>query len=251
VILTRRGLFELGAAGVARLRLQPGGSSRLGARPGSPASSIAPGEHVLGLEKDRDGLLRIPGRYRPDRPAPLAVLLHGAGGRARRVVSLLGVAESLGVIVLAPESRAGTWDAIRGDFGPDVDFVNRALVHAFARCSVDRGRIAIGGFSDGASYALSLGLDNGDVFTHVLAFSPGFIPGGSRQGRASRGPQGGGPRVFVSHGRQDEILPIGSTSRRVVPALESRGYSVNYREFDGPHTVPPEIAHEGFLWFTR
>jgi predicted esterase len=31
------------------------------------------------------------------------------------------------------------------------------------------------GFSDGASYALSLGLANGDLFTHVLGFSPGFM----------------------------------------------------------------------------
>ena len=31
------------------------------------------------------------------------------------------------------------------------------------------------GFSDGASYALSLGAANGDLFTHIAAFSPGFM----------------------------------------------------------------------------
>jgi len=31
------------------------------------------------------------------------------------------------------------------------------------------------GFSDGASYALSVGITNGDLFTHVIAFSPGFV----------------------------------------------------------------------------
>jgi poly(3-hydroxybutyrate) depolymerase len=43
------------------------------------------------------------------------------------------------------------------------------------QCTVDPQRICVSGFSDGASYALSLGLANGDLFTHVAAFSPGFM----------------------------------------------------------------------------
>jgi phospholipase/carboxylesterase len=219
------------------------GSSRLDVRRKAPMIEVGPGEHALGLDVRRDGLLCIPGSYRAGSAMPLAVLLHGAGGTAQRIVRLLGVAaQSLGIIVLAPESRGSTWDAIGGDFGPDVDFLKRALEHTFGRCAVDERRIGIGGFSDGASYALSLGLDNGRLFTHILAFSPGFI--------ASRG-QEGRPRVFVSHGTRDQILPIGTTSRRLVPALEDAGYSVLYREFDGPHTVPPPIAHEGFTWFKQ
>jgi phospholipase/carboxylesterase len=242
--VTRRHFLALAAisGGAAIVQRARGGDSRLRARPKSPTAVLTPGEHALGLGGARDGLLRIPAKYRPGEPAPLAVLLHGAGGGARRVVSLLGIAESFGVIVLAPESRDGTWDAIRGAYGPDVDFVNRALEHTFERWAIEPRRLAIGGFSDGATYALSLGLDNGDLFTHVLAFSPGFV--------ASRQPVGR-PRIFVSHGRQDEILPVTSTSRRLVPALEDAGYHVNYREFDGPHTVPPAIAQDAFVWFTR
>ena len=174
-------------------------------------------------------------------PAPLAVILHGAGGSARRVLSFFGVADELGVIVLSPESRGGTWDAIRGSFGLDIEFLDRALSLTFDRCAVDRNRVAIGGFSDGASYGLSVGLASGDLFTHILACSPGFVSPGSVHGR---------PRIFVSHGTADRILPIGSTSRRIVPLLEKSGYAVTYREFDGPHTVPPPIAREAFTWFT-
>ena len=119
--LNRRRFLALGAAALVPAAAQPSrqGTAGCGARPGTPTATIAAGEHPLGLASDRDGLLRIPARYRPDTPAPLAVLLHGAGGHARRIVSLLGVADSLGVIVLAPESRGGsTWDAIRGGFGP-------------------------------------------------------------------------------------------------------------------------------------
>jgi phospholipase/carboxylesterase len=81
-------------------------------------------------------------------------------------------------------------------------------------------RLAIGGFSDGASYALSLGISNGDLFTHVLAFSPGFMAPAGRTGS---------PHIFVSHG----VLPIDRCSRKIVPDLERGGCNVLYWEFDG------------------
>jgi phospholipase/carboxylesterase len=61
-----------------------------------------------------------------------------------------------------------------GGYGPDVKFIVRALRQTFDRLPVDPRRLAVTGFSDGASYALSVGLTNGDLFTHVIAFSPGF-----------------------------------------------------------------------------
>ena len=85
----------------------------------------------------------------------------------------------------------------------------------------------------GSSYALSLGLTNGDLFDAVIAFSPGFSADGRRHGT---------PSIFVSHGVEDTVLPIQATSRVIVPALKKRGYDVDYREFQGPHTVPPRIA---------
>ena len=99
---------------------------------------------------------------------------------------------------------------------------------------VDARRIAVCGFSDGASYALGLGLSNGDLFRGVMAFSPGFIPHGVEKS--------GTPRIFLSHGTIDQILPIDECSRRLVPQLKQAGYGVKFQEFDGPHTVPPEIA---------
>jgi predicted esterase len=89
------------------------------------------------------------------------------------------------------------------------------------------------GSSDGATYALALGRANGDRFTHRLAFSPGFLIPIHRQGV---------PSIFVSHGRADTVLPIATCSRRLVPALRRRGYVVRYREFDGGHEVPPDVA---------
>ena len=106
--------------------------------------------------------------------------------------------------------------------------------------TLDTRRLAITGFSDGASYALSLVITNGDLFTRIIAFSPGFMAPATRRGK---------PRVFVSHGTRDRVLPIERCSRRVVPQLDHAGYRVWYREFEGGHVVPPEIGHRTVRWF--
>jgi phospholipase/carboxylesterase len=206
----------------------------LRARPqaGAAGPALAPGTHLLGLGEDRDGLLYVP-RAIAD-PAPLLVLLHGAGGRAPDLPPHFAeAAEARGILLLAPESRGRTWDVIAGGYGPDVAFLDRALEAAFAASPVDPKRIAIGGFSDGASYALSLGLSNGDLFRDVLALSPGFAAPARQKGR---------PRVFVSHGVHDAVLPIDPCSRRIVMTLRAAGYDLDYREFDGGHVLPPEIV---------
>lgn len=45
-------------------------------------------------------------------------------------------------------------------------------------------------------------------------------------------------------GTRDGVLSIDRFSRRIVPELERGGYDVYYREFDGGHTILPEIASE-------
>jgi predicted esterase len=217
---------------------------RFEARPPSTPGSATPepGEHRLGLNGARDATLYIPHRAVANVPMPLMVMLHGAGGSARSVSFTFPLAEERGVVILAPESRASTWDAIRGEFGPDVAFIDRALRETFQRVRLDTARLAIGGFSDGASYALSLGIPNGDLFTHVIAFSPGFVV---------PVPPAGRPAVFVSHGTQDQVLPIDVTSRRIVPQLREAGYQVTFREFEGPHRVPDAIAREALEWLAR
>ena len=215
---------------------------RLRSRPGTGTDRVAPGTHSLHLRAERDALLYVPGSARLDGPVPLMVYLHGATGSEEQGIRRLGpLADELGFVVLSPASEAGTWDAIRNGYGPDVKTIDQALARTFAICRVDAKRIGLSGFSDGASYALGLGLANGDLFGSVAAYSPGFIPPGSMRS--------GKPRIFVSHGREDTILPIDTCSRRLVPELTKAGYEVTFREFEGPHTVPKEIAEESIRWF--
>jgi phospholipase/carboxylesterase len=47
------------------------------------------------------------------------------------------------------------------------------------------------------------------------------------------------------------VLPIEACSRKIVPLAKRAGYRVWYREFNGPHTVPREIADEAMDWFLK
>jgi phospholipase/carboxylesterase len=204
-------------------------------------SAATPGRHPLNLDGKRDGAFLVPAGLDPAKPAPLIVALHGAGGIATHILDLVAEqAERHGIIVLAPESRGPTWDVIRGGYGPDVAFIDRALTKIFQLHPVDPARIAVSGFSDGASYALSLGVINGELFGHILAFSPGFLVPTTTADT---------PRVFVSHGVHDEVLPIDPCSRRIVPALRRAGYDVDYHEFDGGHVVPPDMVERAVARF--
>src|ERR687894_1382283 len=218
---------------------------RLLARPPpSPPSDTKAraGLRPLGLGSKRDGLLYLPAGYGELEKPPLALTLHGAGGNARSGIShFLDLADEAGVVLLAPESRGKTWDVLVGGYGPDVEFLDRALERVFDHLALDTQKLAITGFSDGASYALSLGLTNGDLFTRIIAFSPGFMAPAQRRGK---------PPIFVSHGVSDRVLPIERCSRRIIPQLNREGYEVRYREFDGSHTVPESIAREALRWFS-
>jgi len=212
---------------------------RLTARPQPNVTTSVERRTTLGLGGDRDAILQLPSKAAAA-SLPLLVVLHGATGSGEGMLRRVGdAAEEAGVAVLAPDSRDGTWDGIRGQYGRDIVFLNRALERVFATVAVDAARVSVGGFSDGASYALSLGLINGDLFRRVVAFSPGFVIPGEPHGKA---------KFFISHGTRDQILPIDQCSRTIVPNLRRLGYDVTFREFDGRHEVPPDIAREGLRW---
>jgi phospholipase/carboxylesterase len=108
-------------------------------------------------------------------------------------------------------------------------------------CRIDPSRIALGGFSDGASYALSIGVSNGRLFSHLVAYSPGFI--------WAADPLVGKPAIFVSHGTHDQVLPVAETRTRMVPNLREAGFEVRYEEFDGGHSIPASISEMALDWF--
>lgn len=198
---------------------------------------LPPGLHALGLFAERDAMLVVPEGIDPRRPTPLVVLFHGGGGSAEKILPMLRAhAEARGFLLLAPQSVFPTWDLVIGGHGPDRERVDLALAAVGTRFLLDPGHLAFAGHSDGGSYALSLGLANGHVVTHLLVSSAGFL---------SVHLQSGAPRIFLSHGTRDEQIPIDRSARVHVAKLREAGYDVTAVEYDGPHAYDPAVVAQG------
>ena len=76
----------------------------------------------------------------------------------------------------------------------------------------------------------------------MAAFSPGLMTPRDKRGT---------PRIFISHGTSDPVMPIDETSRKFVPALKKLGYDVTFQEYEGGHSVPASIVREAFAWFAK
>ena len=238
------GLFVHCTAGGVTASEAGAAPGKLDARPGRPSQpgNATPAPEALGLGTSRDGVFYASPSSDGGR-RPLILLLHGAGGSGMRILTRVreDIVDGGGVVVAAVDSRGETWDLVRDGLGPDVRFIDAALGSLFDRYSIDPSKLCVAGHSDGASYALTLGIANGDLFSHVIAFSPGFL--------AVKTPSRKKSKIFIAHGRQDEILPIEQSGRRISSLLRQSGYNTTFREFEGGHALRPEIVREAMRWW--
>ena len=228
--------------GFAGPMLDPGLAGRLSFRPRLPdLDPLPPGRHDLGLFPERDAVLVVPDGIDPRRPTPLCVLFHGGGGSAERILPMLRAhAEARGFLLLVPQSLFPTWDLVIAGNGPDRERLDLALTHVAARFLIDPRRLAFAGHSDGGSYALSMGLTNGDLASHVIVSSAGFL---------TVQMQVGSPRLFLSHGTRDEQIQIDRSARVHARLLREAGYDLTYVEYDGPHAYDPAVVARAVSFF--
>lgn len=208
----------------------------------------------------RSGVLQLAGgayAYLPKglagTPAPVLVALHGAGGEASDVLKAFrDSADANRIVLVIPQSKGPSWDMIEDlkrrlgiemnvqpRYGKDLTALDESLTDLFSKVAVNPARVGIMGFSDGATYALSVGTANPELFKTIIAFSPGpaFI------GRTDRG-----QRVFISHGTGDKVLPF-SFTRSHVSRLRVKGVTVDFQPFDGGHGIPKDIKEKAIAFF--
>ena len=226
---------------------------------GPALTAQAPATPLANSDK-RNGVLALAGgahAYLPKgltgAPAPVLVALHGAGGQANDVLtSFREAADANGIVLLIPQSAKGTWDMVEDlksrlgvelnvqpRYGKDLKAIDAALADLFAKVAVDPARIGIMGFSDGATYALSVGTANPQLFRRIIAFSPG---------PAFVGKSAPDQYVFISHGENDKVLPF-ATARGHASKLRVRKVPVEFEKFDGGHEVPKAIKEKAMAFF--
>lgn len=209
----------------------------------STTTTVAAGEYALPVLGDVTAArLIIPASAAGKCNVPLIVMLHGGFGPSPQLQTIINAADSNGVAVMLPFSKGITWDMVLTGFGDDVRNIDRALDQTMSKVCVNKNKIALAGFSDGASSALMLGIPNGQLFTHIMAFSSGILLDVGQRGK---------PLIYISHGRGDGVLPFANVENLFVPYLEKSGYSVTFTPFTGGHTIPLDVAAGALTWFLR
>ena len=211
--------------------------------------------------ESRNGVIQLAGgayAYLPpgsEKPRPLLVVLHGAGGEPANVLEAFRThADANGIVLLIPRSIKGTWDMVEDlksrlgaemnvqpRYGKDLEALDAALADLFGKVAIDTQHVGIAGFSDGASYALSVGTANPQLFSTVMALSPGhsFTKKYDKE-----------QRIFISHGEQDQVLPF-SNARAIAARLRGRGMAVQFEAFPGRHEVPAAIREKAIAFFMK
>ena len=254
--VTRREMIEMGVVALEGVflsacgqfntptsDLQPLLAPHLLARAGVPPKSVATVGYSAPYSRgSQDSLLYVPTTYNPLAPAPLLLMLAAEGRSAASGLNLFQpYADAAGLIILGIEPAGPTWDWLLGSeqYGPDVVFISNALAATFNECNVNPARVSIGGFSDGASYALTVGRTNGTLFSKVMAFSPTAVLPDEAAGK---------PSVFLSKGSNDPTTIFTFQGTMYSDALRAGGYAVESVVFDGGHELPPDVVQQAAAW---
>jgi predicted esterase len=211
----------------------------LEAHPVVTSASLPPGETRLS-----EGAVAYRPKSAPAGPLPLLVLLHGTGDQGAHFLKIMEpLAERRGLLMVAPRAKSGVWDLMENLAahqdpwsGSDSCRIDRALADLFARTAVDSKRVVLLGFSDGASYALSLGTANPQLFSAVISLSPGYFVPPKHLYR----PQ----KVFIAHGRKDSVLSFANSHDVLAGILGKAGVDLRFRAFDGDHQISRSALNE-------
>jgi len=223
-------------------------SLALHATPHTPArrEEAATGLVTITRGESRAFLL-TPKAIDPERAYPLVTVLHGAGRQDELLIrATRDDPDRRGALFLVGRSFHPTWDLILGADRVDLDFFEYAYEWIYDRYLVDPARQALLGYSDGASYALAVGLSNPRLFAAVMGWAAGFLAIDTANLTAAD-PR---PRVFLEYGTADPLFPFAQVALPMRAALERLGYDLTFRADEGgAHWPSREFQPAALDWF--
>jgi predicted esterase len=186
---------------------------------------------------ERFGLATIIDGPAPSDAAGIVVFLHGLGRGlaqgedvARRLRSA-GLTPDVSIVIVRAPYRFGLFGFSWGDT-PEERARSRARLRSMLSSLHAQDRVAIAGFSQGATLALDTAVEESRIGA-VASFSPCYSDKrGQLPSRALR--------FLLAHGTRDAICPV-EESRSLAKVLESMNKPVRYIEFDGTHEMPREV----------
>ena len=198
-----------------------------------------------------------PDGFDPEREYPVVYLLHGYLSNMRDLPGLspsisrdgcLYVSPNAPIkIDMGPSARGFAWWSESKDPAIAFDLLSTLVERINCQYRVAAGRSLIGGFSQGAMLTYEFGLPKPDVFAGLFGLSGQVVDEGRL--RASL-PEGRGQSIFIAHGTEDAMLPIGE-GRKSRDFLVGEGYAPEYREYRMAHQVSPQVLADLADWVER
>jgi len=212
-----------------------------------PREEASPTGRVRVERGSSRAVLLTPERIDPERRYPLVTVLDGAGHREEMLAEAYREEPAArDALFLIPWSHHPTWDLIAANDRPDLDFLEWAYDLIYRRYPVDPDRQALIGYSDGASYALSVGLSNPRIFRAVMGWAAGFFV----LDEASISAEDPKPSVLLECGTHDQLFPFERVAIPMREKLERMGYAVSFRvDEGGRHWPSGDFQPEALDWF--
>lgn len=182
-------------------------------------------------------LIVTPDGHDPDRPAPLIIALHGYGDRPENHPRVWGpAADDFGAILAVPQAGR----QVGGGFGwsgvEEAEVVlDRVLREVDDRFDIDRSRIVLAGFSQGAFLAMALGVRHPELLTGVIPMAGAYVP----EIDAPPPAEGHEPRYYFMSGSQDRAV---TDMRRAAKDFRAAGYKATLRILPGIGHASPDPA---------
>jgi phospholipase/carboxylesterase len=192
-------------------------------------------------------VLLTPAEIDPDKRYPLFTVLHGAGRQNEMLVKACrNEPDRRDAFFLVPRSIEPTWDLLVGGERNDLDFLEYAYDLIYRRYPIDPARQVLIGYSDGASYGLSLAISNPGIFDAALCWAAGFaMYDGSRVK-----PEDAKPSVYLEYGTHDEIFSFEQVAKPMHQNLASAGYRVEFSvDEGGRHWPSGSFQPEALDWY--
>jgi polyhydroxybutyrate depolymerase len=202
------------------------------------SSGCVPLVRTLSVERSIsvDGTMRtyrlhVPRGYRPDRPIPLLVLLHGhgaSGAQIERSTKMSAKADQEGFIAVYPDGsgQPHSWQP------RDISFIAQLIQQLRQEYNIDSKRIYIAGHSNGGSMAYRLGVEL-DTLVAGIGVSAGLLAEqlATLQSRS--------PVTLVAvHGKSDTTVPYDGRGNSLSAPLSVSAWAKR----DGCNLRPTDVA---------
>ena len=114
-----------------------------------------------------------------------------------------------------------------------------------ARLGVPPARTVLGGFSQGGIMALSLLRTQPERMNAAMVLHSRLLP--EVDMLAAPPAAFAGKALWVSHGLQDEVIPLDS-ARDIRKRMKATPVALSYHEFPGGHGIHPDELHGAMAW---